>query len=150
MPKLVSIVYKPKDHAQPGDGFLRVPLQSAELVEGHGIEGDAKGGTPSRHLNIMVAENLADLEAAGFNTRPGAMGEQLIVEGLILESLPQGTRVQIGESAIVLLDTPRSGCATFERHQELSRDLAARKLGMMAEVVTGGRIQIGDEVRVLP
>src|SRR5262245_28402388 len=101
MAKLVSIVYKPKDQPQPDGRFLRVPLQSAELVEGHGIEDDTKGGTPGRHLNIMVAENLADLEATGFNTRPGAMGEQLIIEGLILESLPQGTRVQIGQSAIV-------------------------------------------------
>src|SRR2546425_602335 len=91
MARLVSIVYKPKDQAEPGSRYLRMPLQSAELVEGHGIAGDAKGGTRGRHLNIMVAENLGELEATGFDTRPGAMGEQLIVEGISVESLPQGT-----------------------------------------------------------
>lgn len=149
MAKLVSIVYKPKDQSEPGNSYLRVPIQSAELVEGQGIAGDAKGGTPGRHLNIMVAENLADLEGAGFDTKPGRMGEQLTVEGLAIESLPQGTRIQIGDSAIIELFEPRTGCATFERHQGLSREQAARKMGAMAEVRTGGRIQLGDEVTVL-
>src|ERR1051326_761302 len=82
MNRLVSIVYKPQEAAATGKDYLRVPLESAMLVEGYGIEGDAKGGNPTRNVNIMSAPVLEDLSAEGFRTAPGQMGEQLIIEGL--------------------------------------------------------------------
>jgi len=149
MSELVSIVYRPKDAAASEAGYTRVPLQQARLVDAYGIEGDEKGGGPDRHLNIMAAETLQALAGEGFHAAPGQMGEQLIIAGLAVDSLPAGARLQIGESACVEVVEPRTGCAKFERHQGRQREEAAERLGVMARVVAGGPIRVGDPVRLL-
>jgi MOSC domain-containing protein YiiM len=149
MSKLVSIVYKPKDAAASEAGYTRVPLQQAQLIAGYGTEGDAKGGGPDRHLNIMAAETLQALGREGFHTVPGQMGEQLLIAGLAVDSLPNGARLQIGESACVEVVEPRTGCGKFERHQSKPREAAGGRLGVMARVLASGPIQVGDPVRLL-
>ena len=49
-PCVVSIVYRPRDAVEPKPQghFARVPLARARLVETHGIDGDAKGGSGDR------------------------------------------------------------------------------------------------------
>jgi MOSC domain-containing protein YiiM len=148
MPKLVSIVYRPIGPSKGDYGFTRVPLLEAQLIAGYGIEGDAKGGTDDRHLNILSSSNLQTLEQDGYKTRPGEIGEQLILDGVDVEQLPSGTRLSIGETAQVELVKLRTGCTVFEGHQGKSREGAAGRLGMMAKVVTGGAIRVGDPVRV--
>jgi MOSC domain-containing protein YiiM len=149
MSELVSIVYKPKDARPSGEDYARVPLQQALLVVGHGIDGDAKGGVATRQLNIMSAHTLQALAGEGFRTAPGQMGEQLVLMGLEVDTLPHGTRLQIGAQACVELIAARTGCATFERHQGKPRQAAASRLGMMARVVAGGVIAVGDPVQVV-
>ena len=97
----------------------------------------------------MSQERLEELSTEGFQATPGRMGEQLIVAGLDLNSLPNGTRLQIGETACVELTEPRTGCGTFERHQGKNREDAAGRLGMMAHVVAEGVIALGDSVQVV-
>lgn len=149
MSELVSIVYKPQDAAPSEEAYTRIPLQQAQLVAGHGIEGDTKGGG-TRHLNLMSAQALQELSGEGFRTAPGQMGEQLILSGVELDTLPAGTRLQIGDEACVELTEPRTGCGKFERNQEKLRQDAAGRLGMMAQVVVGGSIAIGDPVKIVP
>ena len=149
MSELVSIVYKPKDANASSEGYARVPSQQAQLIAGHGIEGDAKGGHPGRHLNIMAAETLRTLARDGFHTAPGQLGEQLVIAGLAVDSLPVGARLQIGESACVEVVEPRTGCGRFEQYQGKLRQEAAGRLGVMAQVLVGGLIRVGDPVRLL-
>ena len=149
MSELASIVYKPKDAAASEESYTRVPLRQAQLIAGYGTEGDAKGGGPDRHLNIMAAETLQALAREGFHAAPGQMGEQLIIAGLAVDALPAGARLQIGESARVEVVEPRTGCGKFERHQGKLRQEAAQRLGVMARVLTSGPIRVGDPVRLL-
>jgi MOSC domain-containing protein YiiM len=147
MSELVSIVYKPKDAVASGEGYARVPLREARLVEDHGIEGDAKGGSGGRQLNIMAAESLRQLAGDGFRTAAGQLGEQLILAGLDVDALPSGARVRIGESACVEVVEPRTGCGRFEQYQGKLRQDAAGRLGVMARVLKGGMIRVGDPAR---
>jgi MOSC domain-containing protein YiiM len=150
MSELVSIVYKPQhvDFQHP-DRYSRLPLEDARLIENHGIECDRKGSQPARGLNIMSSETLAALAKEGYKTNPGEMGEQLIISGLDVDALAAGDRLQIGPAATVEIIEPRTGCDRFERIQGLTRQQAAGRMGMMAKVVTGGTIRIGDTVAVL-
>lgn len=149
MGELTSIVYKPQDATPSNEDYTRVPLTQTRLVADYGIEGDAKGGTTGRHLNIMSAEVLDELAREGFGTAPGKMGEQLILFGVEVDSLPPGTRLQIGTDACVELMEPRTGCGKFERHQGKLRQEATGRMGMMARVVEGGVIAVGDSVQVI-
>lgn len=67
-----------------------------------------------------------------------------------MERLPADTRLQIGGQACVELTEPRTGCGKFERYQTKKREEAAERLGMMARVVKGGIITVGDAVQILP
>jgi len=149
MGELVSIVYKPQDAVSDAAGYGRTPLREARLVVGHGIDGDAKGGSPKRHLNLMAAEAVQTLADEGFCASPGQLGEQLILSGVAVDALPMGTRLQIGPSACVELTEPRTGCGKFERHQGKQKEEAAGRLGMMARVVAEGTIRVGDPVRLV-
>jgi MOSC domain-containing protein YiiM len=150
MSTISSIVYRP-DHvpAKPADHYSRVSLEAAQLVAGYGIEGDRKGGHPDRQVNIMSQDALDQLATEGFKTAPGAMGEQIIISGLNINDLPSGSRIQIGQEAVVELATPRTGCDRFEAIQQLSPASAQGRLGMMGRVVQGGPIRIGDSIKIL-
>lgn len=150
MGRLVSIVYSPTDReAKPRDHYTRVPLERVALVEGEGIAGDRKAAGGKRQLNVMAAEQLTGLQAEGFATDPGEMGEQLIVSGIDPTALVSGARVRLG-AAVIEVTIPRTGCDRFEHIQGKPRQLAAGRLGVMARVVTGGAIAVGDAVEVLP
>jgi MOSC domain-containing protein YiiM len=151
MAHIVSIVYKPANVEQkPADRYARVPLERTLLVVGHGIEGDCKGGTKDRHLNIMLAELMSQLRDDGFRACPGELGEQIVLEGLQPDMLGAGARLQLGESAIVEIVEPRNGCARFVHIQKKTKESAKGKIGYMARVVQGGEIAVGDEVRIEP
>lgn len=149
--RVVSIVYTPHkvEVRRPQDRYTRVQLQRTRLVEFQGIEGDAKGGTGKRQLNIMAAETLAELQAEGFKTAPGEMGEQIVVAGIDPAAVTVGSRWRIG-SAVVEVTLPRTGCDRFERIQGKLKQSVKGRLGVLARVVTGGEVAVGDAVEPLP
>lgn len=146
--RVVSIVYRPKDSGRPQDRYARVPLERAQLVANFGIEGDRKGGPGDRQLNVMHAEHLAELGAEGFKVAPGEMGEQIIVAGLDPAALVAGARVKLADAVIEVVE-PRTGCARFEMIQGKPRGDAAGRLGVIARVLEGGPLAVGDPVQVL-
>lgn len=147
MPQIQSIVYKPKNARRSPDAYVRVPLDKANLVVGKGIEGDQKG-VPNRQLNIMSAEMLASLAGEGYKTAPGELGEQIIVNGLQVETLEKGAILEIGDGgAQVEIVKLREGCDRFAGIQNKT-DFSGR-LGVLARVLTPGEIAVGSEIRVL-
>lgn len=150
MAHVVSIVYRPRDipTPRPQDRYARVPLERARLVEFHGIEGDAKGSSGDRQLNVMLAETMAELGTEGFQAGPGELGEQIVIAGLEPALLIEGTRIQLG-SAVIEVGIPRTGCTRFEKIQGKQRQAAKDRLGALARVVTSGDVAVGDAVEVL-
>ena len=124
----------------------RVTAEHVRLIAGHGIEGDRKAGHhPKRHLNIMSHEIVSRLTVDGVAVQPGQLGEQIIVAGLDLAALPDGTRLRLGESAVVEITMLRTGCS---RYGQLKGDYAEDvPLGVMARVLEGGALAVGDVVR---
>jgi len=149
--RIASIVFTPRDvePRKPKDHYARVTVASVKLVESQGIDGDAKGGPGDRQLNIMLAESLAELAAEGFTTQPGAMGEQIVIAALDPSALVPSVRLKLGP-AIVEIGIPRTGCARFEAVQGKPRQAAKGRLGVMARVISGGVVAVGDLVEVLP
>jgi MOSC domain-containing protein YiiM len=148
MGRVVSIVYRPKNTGRPQDRYERVPADRVRLVEFQGIEGDMKGGSTKRQLNVMLAELRAELRAEGFKTEPGEMGEQIVLAGIDPGALVEGAHIKLGE-AVIEIGIPRTGCARFEAIQGKPRQLAKGRLGVLATVVTGGEVAVGDAAEVM-
>lgn len=142
---IITITIKPKNVKAPEQGYLRVSVDAANLIVGHGIEGDSKGGSPKRQLNIMSLETMRELEREGYSIAAGALGEQMVIDGLDVRDLPVGTQLQLGGEAMIEVTSLREGCERFEAHQ--GKPKAAGRIGIMARVVRGGRVQVGDTVQ---
>jgi hypothetical protein len=145
--QVVSIVYTPtRIDPSPPDHYARLPLEVATLDPGSGIVGYRKGSRRERQLNVMAAETLAQLCNESYQTALGRMGEQIVVSGILIDQLPSGTRLRIGTDALIEVMNPRTGCARFEHIQRCSQSDVAGRLGVMARVLIGGPIRVGDAV----
>lgn len=142
--QLASIVYSP----QPGS-FNRHPLPEAMLLAGYGIDGDRKGGHPNRNLNVMDQEMLATLAAEGYPTGPGVLGENLIVSGVQISSLAEGSRLRIGLEAVIEVVRLREPCYKLTALDARMPASVVERVGVMARVVENGVIRVGDSVGVL-
>ena len=98
------------------------------------------------------------LRALGFDVAPGDMGENITTRDIDLLALPTGTRLRIGEAAVVEVTGLRNPCVQLDRFQQglmaatLARDADGnliRKAGVMAIVLTSGDVRAGDPIRVV-
>lgn len=149
MAHVASIVYRPLKSGRPQDRYERVPAERVQLAPFKGIVGDQKGGSGKRQLNIMRAETVAELGAEGYHVAPGELGEQIVLAGLEPAALTEGARLKLGE-AVIEVGILRTGCARFEMIQGKPRKESKGRLGVLATVVTGGEVAVGDLVAVLP
>lgn len=155
-----------------GHAFSK-PLEPAiRLLAGLGVEGDAHCGETVKHrsrvavdptqpnlrqVHLLHAELFDELLAAGFQLRPGDMGENVTTRGLDLLALPVGSRLKLGREAIVEITGLRNPCAQIEAFRPgllkavLGRDSAGnliRKAGIMGIVLAGGEVRPGDSIAI--
>lgn len=152
MANIKSIVYKPKGmKSGHGDaGYVRQPLTDANLIAGYGIEGDRKGGNPNRNLNLMDDMTQAELAAEGYPTGPGMLGENIILSGIDLRTLPEGTQLRLGDEAIIALGKARVPCEQLTPLDGRMPESVEGRVGTMCRVLKSGQIKVGDVVEVVP
>ena len=158
--------------ARGGHGLGKDTRQSIRLVTGLGVQDDVHQGTTVQHLSrvrrdptqpnlrqvhLIAAELHDDLAGRGFAVAPGQMGENVTTRGIDLLSLPTGTRLRLGERAVVEVTGLRNPCVQLEG---LAPGLMAavldraedgsliRKAGVMSVVVADGEVRPGDPVTV--
>lgn len=154
--------------------FSKPNESSIRLVAGIGVEGDAHAGATVQHrsraaktpelpnlrqVHLIHSELHAELRAKGFVVGAGDMGENVTTAGVDLLALPEGTRLRLGETAVVEVTGLRNPCVQLDRFQAglmaavLDRGPdgeLVRKAGVMAVVLAGGEVRPGDAVSVLP
>ena len=145
---------------------------SIRLLSGLGVEGDAHHGTTVKHrsrvardpsqpnlrqVHLIHAELHDELEASGFTVVAGQMGENITTRGVDLLGLPTGTRLRLGDAAVVEVTGLRNPCAQLNQiapglmAATLGRDERGnliRKAGVMSIVLTGGEVRPGDPIHV--
>lgn len=145
MPRLEAICIRPA--GEPASVPLtRTTCGHVDLIAGHGIDGDAKAGHPKRQINLIAIETLDDLAQRGFDTSLGRLGEQMRVSGIRLDQLSAGDFLTLG-AAMVEITSTRNGCTRFADAQPAGQGKPS--LGVLARVVRGGRVSVGDEVQVI-
>jgi hypothetical protein len=151
--------------SKPNQGSIR-------LLAGLGVEGDAHLGETVKHrsrvardptqpnlrqVHLIHAELLDELRKTGFAVSPGEMGENVTTRGIDLLGLPTGTRLHLGEEAVVEVTGLRNPCVQLDRFQPglmaavLGRDVhggLVLKAGIMAIVLAGGELRPGDPIRI--
>jgi len=152
--------------------FSKQNQESIELLAGLGVENDSHMGKTIKHrsrvavdptqpnlrqVHLIHAELHEELQAAGFVVSAGQMGENITTRGINLLALPTGTRLCLGDTAVVELTGLRNPCTQLDQLQAglmaavLGRDEQGKlilKAGVMGIVIVGGMVKPGDPIRV--
>jgi len=152
--------------------FSKPNQTSIRLLAGLGVEGDAHMGATVKHrfrmaqdpdspnlrqVHLIHAELFDELRTAGFTVSPGQMGENVTTRGIPLLDLPVGTRLHLGDTAVVELTGLRNPCHQLDTIQpglmaavldEDAQGNLIRKAGVMSIVLAGGEVKPGDPIVV--
>ena len=167
MAGLVTAVSRSATHT-----LRKVNTDCIRLVTGLGVEGDAHAGVTVKHrsrlarfadapnlrqVHLIHAELHDELSRKGIAVSAGQMGENITTRCVDLLGLPTGTRLHLGEAAVVEVTGLRNPCAQLDRIQPglmaatLERSAEGkliRKAGIMAIVIVAGQVSPGDAIRI--
>lgn len=119
------------------------PRERVLAIESQGLQGCAHGNPPRREVLLASKEHL---DAVG--VEPGAIRENVTVQGVDVHSWPVGQRVKVGKAVFEITMV----CDPCHRMDELRAGLRSEidgKRGMLAHIVEGGEIALGDAVELL-
>lgn len=152
--------------------FSKQPCTALRLIAGLGVEGDAHAGALVQHLSRMAkdptapnlrqvhlihAELFDELAAQGFTVGPAQLGENVTTRGIDLLGLSRGTRLRIGSEAVIEITGLRNPCYQINGLAPglmqavldyADRGTLMRKSGVMAVVITGGLVAVGDAIQL--
>ncbi|MEU0173991.1 MOSC domain-containing protein [Streptomyces massasporeus] len=151
--------------------FTKPNRDSITLLAGLGVEGDVHAGVTVKHrsrmaqdptrpnlrqVHLMHEELFTEVGEDGFEVAPGELGENITTRGIDLLTLPTGTLLRIGDSAVLEVTGLRNPCLQIDLFQDgllkqvVGRDEAGnivRKAGIMSVVREGGVVRPGDTIR---
>jgi len=140
-------------------GVPKLSVPFARVTE-LGLEGDAHRdmehhGGPERALCLFSLEKIRALQTEGHAVSPGAIGENLTVEGLDWERVTPGSRLELGDGVLIEVTRYTSPCFNIKKNfsdGDFSRVSQKRHPGssrVYARVLKTGGIRQGDTVRLL-
>jgi MOSC domain-containing protein YiiM len=112
-------------------------------IEGRGFEGCAHANPPRREVLLVSKVHLDALALS-----PGAIRENVTVEGVDVHGWEVGQQVRVGGALLEITMV----CDPCHRMDELRDGLRAQlhdKRGMLARVVEGGEIGVGDAIELV-
>ena len=124
------------------------PVDSATFIEGFGIEGDrhaVKSGARTIRQVLLMDEDTLE----GFGLGIGQVRENVTVRGIDLHDVSAGQRLALGDDVVVEIT---QFCAPCERMDEVRpglREELFEQRGMLATVISGGAVNVGDQVQVV-
>ena len=154
-------------------GFSKANQDSICLLAGLGVEGDTHSGVTVQHrsrvaqdpsqpnlrqVHLIHSELFDELQSAGFTVLAGQTGENITTRGIDLLGLPTGTRLRLGNQAVVEVTGLRNPCSQLDAFLPgltaavLGRDAEGhlvRKAGIMGIVLESGEVFAGDKISVV-
>jgi MOSC domain-containing protein YiiM len=155
-----------------GHHFSKTPSLCIRLLAGLGVAGDGHLGETVQHrsrvrkdptqpnlrqVHLIHSELFDELRAKGFGVEASDLGENITTSGIDLLALPTGTRLHLGEDAVVEITGLRNPCIQLDHFQkglmaatlEKSADgTLIRKAGIMSIVIAEGDVRPGDAIRI--
>jgi MOSC domain-containing protein YiiM len=119
------------------------------FVEDLGLDGDAHAEVGIRQISLLAKESIEKIREKGLDVQYGDFAENLTTEGIDLPSLPIGTQLKVGQE--VLLEVTQIGKICHNRCNIFYTvgDCVMPREGIFAKVLVGGKIQTGDQIKVV-
>jgi MOSC domain-containing protein YiiM len=138
-------------HLHGERGAAMSVVADAELVAGHGLVGDRMAGLgiPGTHVTFIGAEGIeAMVGETGIPLAPHETRRNILLRGVDVPGLV-GRRFQVGEAVCYGVKE----CHPCNHLESLTapgvREGLSGRGGLRADVVSGGRVRVGDRITIL-
>jgi len=128
-------------------GVQKTPQAAITLVLERGAEGDAHAGPWHRQVSLLADESVVTMRARGLDVGPGAFGENITTEGVLVSRLPVGARLSIGAARVEVTQIGKvchDRCAIYDQ----AGDCVMPREGVFVRVLEGGDVRPGDVIVV--
>jgi molybdopterin adenylyltransferase len=129
-------------------GICKHEIPSAVISIDHGMDGDAHAGDWHRQISLLAHVDIEYMRAKGLKLKPGAFGENLVIDGLDANKLGIGSKLRVGP---VLMELTQIGkvCHTRCAIYYTTGDCIMPRLGLFARVIEGGEVKPGMDVEIV-
>ena len=128
-------------------GVKKTNVSFARLKKDFGIINDAHAGS-QRQVSLLADESIAKMREKGLNVNFGDFAENIVTSGIDLKNLGPGTKIKLGENAILEVTQIGKVCVSRCAIYYKTGDCIMPKEGIFAKVLKGGIIKPGDEILV--
>ncbi len=130
-------------------GKAKKEISEGILVENFGLKGDAHGGAGHRQVSLLSSESIEKMRNKGIDLPCGIFGENIVTEGIDLISLPVGTQLKLGNSAICEVTQIGKECHSPCIIYHTVGDCIMPREGIFVRILMGGTIKYGDNIEVI-
>jgi MOSC domain-containing protein YiiM len=127
-------------------GTPKGDVGSGFLEEGFGLEGDAHGGDWHRQISLLSIEQIGTMKDKGLDVKPGSFAENLTTQDFDLGKVTVGTRLKVGESALLEVTQIGKECHTRCAIYNKIGECIMPEQGVFAKVIKGGLVKSGDPI----
>lgn len=120
------------------------PVQEATAISGLGLEGDRSAYEGNLRQVLLVDKEILD----GAGLAPGQVKENITVTGLNVAEVKPGQVFTIGDDITLEAIGDCEACSKMDAIRLGLKDQLQGKRGMLAKVLNGGSIKVGDSVTV--
>ena len=132
-------------------GIPKLPVPSCDVTI-IGLHGDGrdheKHSKPERAVSLFDVEILHQLNTEGYTLCPGAIGENLTIENVHVQSLEPGDRLCFSGGVVIELTESRNPCFVLDPlGEQLKLDIVGR-CGFLAKVIEEGIFTPGETISI--
>ena len=127
-------------------GVKKDNIPEGLLIENFGLKDDAHAGDWHRQISLLAMESIEKIKAKGLDVGPGDFAENITTIGINLVNLPIGTRLKIGDEALVEVTQIGKECHARCAIYHQTGDCVMPKEGIFVKVLKGGKVKKGDQI----
>ena len=142
--KVIAVCISPDKHTKKKN------IKKGVLMDNFGLIGDAHGDPGThRQVSLLAIESIQKMLDLGLDVYPGDFAENITTEGVDLTSLPLGAKIAIGDESILQMTQIGKECHNPCAIGQKVGDCIMPREGIFARVIKGGKVEIGDEIRMI-
>ena len=130
-------------------GTRKKQVEEIEIIENHGLEGDAHAGQWHRQISFLASESISKTKEQGLDVSFGDFAENIATSGIEWKEIPVGTKIKLGRKALLEITQIGKECHNKCAIYYMAGDCIMPKEGIFARVLKGGKIKRGDTIQLV-
>src|SRR3990172_11195454 len=130
-------------------GEKKKNVGACRLIKRWGMDADGHAGDWHRQISLLSKKSIEKIRAKGLPVDYGDFAENLSIEGIDLHLLPIGTKLAIGDSAVISITQIGKECHTRCNIFYQVGDCVMPREGVFAEVLQEGEVKVGHVIKIM-